>query len=190
MKKTWLFILLTSILTTSFAERPSKLSANYIGYKMWNTQKIVPYNGNVSIEIADTIVYLRHAYVQKVDTFFYKGIRNNRYCYDRRKNNYCIESISLSKDSLYLQIGELQEQNYFYKLHSINVSRTCPDCRGIGMVLCPNCHGFGHVAPRKNGNPDEVVGICTYCHGSKSMTQSPCIRCNGVGNIVLKEYHK
>lgn len=71
MKKSILLVVFTSILCLqSYAERLKNLSANYIGEKMWNTVKMVPYNGSVSLEINDSLAYLKYNRTERVDTFF------------------------------------------------------------------------------------------------------------------------
>lgn len=101
----------------SFAEVPTNFSANYIGEKMWNTQKMVPYYGSVSLEIIDSIAYLKHSSTigERVDTFIYRDIHNNCFRYSRIKNKISWVFLSLSKDFTTLQVGKPMEVNYFYK---------------------------------------------------------------------------
>lgn len=171
----------------SYAERPTNLSANFIGKKMWNTKKTVPYNGSVSLEIKDSLAYLKYNSTERVDTFYYDRPYNDGYRYVRQLSRGFWEFLDISKDNLKLQVGEPKEVNYFYKLESINSSTICPECHGIGEVLCPRCQGTGHVTPKKNGSPEESVGICPFCHGSRSITHSPCIRCKGTGRVDVKK---
>lgn len=192
MKKKLLISLLFTFLLSlsSYPERPKNLSVNFIGDKMWNTEKMVSYNGSVSLEIKDSIAYLKYRSIERVDTFYYDCQHNNGYRYIRKPFRGFSEFVLISKDSLNLQVGELNEANYFYKLESINTTRVCAECIGRGVALCPRCQGTGHVSPRKNGSPDEAVGICPFCHGTRSITHSPCRRCNGTGMIEVRKPQK
>lgn len=174
----------------SYAERPTNFSANFIGDKMWNTKKMVSYNGSISLEIKDSLAYLKHKSIERVDTFYYDGPHNKGYRYIREPSHGFEEFLLISKDSLQLQVGKPKEVNFFYKLESINCTRVCLECHGSGYVLCPRCHGTGHVSPKKNGTPDEAVGICPFCHGTRSITHSPCRRCNGSGMVEVRKQKK
>ncbi len=181
--------MLTSILCLlSYAERPTNLSANFIGEKMWNTKKMVPYNGSVSLEIKDSLAYLKYNSTERVDTFYYDRPYYDGYRYVRQLSRGFWEFLDISKDNLKLQVGEPMEVNYFYKLESINSSTICPECLGTGEVLCPRCQGTGHVTPKKNGSPEEEVGICPFCHGSRSITHTPCRRCKGTGWVEVRKH--
>ena len=189
MKRIGIILILSSIIfVMSFAEAPTNLSANYKGEKMWNTQKMIPYCGSVSLEIKDSIAYLKQNSNERIDTFVYHDIHNHSFRYIRKKNAFSWEYLCLSNDSSQLQVGEPMEVNYFYRLVSINSSTICPKCLGTGEVLCPRCQGTGHVTPKKNGSPEESVGICPFCHGSRSITHSPCRRCKGTGWVEVRKY--
>lgn len=99
----------------SLAERPLEFSGNYSGEKMWNTLRMMPYGGSVSLEINDTIACIKYPSSEKVDTFIYQDKFNNGFRYTRLKSRFRQEYIILSKDSVNLQIGEPMEVNYFYK---------------------------------------------------------------------------
>lgn len=186
MKRIGLLLLACVLFIVSFAKRPTNWSANYIGENMWNTKEMVPYSGLVSLEIKDSLAYLKHNSSERVDTFIYDCPYNNGYRYIRQVFRGFWEFLLISEDTLKLQVGEPKEVNYFYKLESINSSTICPECCGTGEVLCPRCQGTGRISPKKNGSPDEAVGICPFCHGSRTITHSPCRRCNGDGKIVRK----
>lgn len=122
MKRLVVIIFLSLIVySISVARRPLTYSANYIGEKMWDTRKTVPYFGSVSLEIFDSIAYLKHSgnIRERVDTFIYRNIHNNCFRYTRKKYKYFYEYLLLSKDLLHLQVGEPMEVNYFYKLQSV-----------------------------------------------------------------------
>lgn len=89
---------------------------NYTGEKIWNTQRMEPFGGSVSLEINDTLAFIKYPSSQKVDTFIYRDKFNNGFRYTRMKNKYRMEYIIISQDSTKLQIGEPMEINYFYKL--------------------------------------------------------------------------
>ena len=186
MKRICLLLLGAIIFAFSFAKRPTNFSANFIGEKMWNTQKMVPYSGSVSLEIIDSLAYLKYNSSERVDAFIYDCQYNNGYRYVRQPFHGFWEFLIISEDTIKLQVGEPKEVNYFYQLESINRTTICPECYGTGEILCPRCQGTGRVAPKKNGSPEEVVGICPFCHGTKSITHSPCMRCNGYGKTVRK----
>ncbi len=102
----------------SYGHLPKKFIGNYIGEKMWNTQKMIPYSGSVSLAINDTIAIIKYSSTEKVDTFNYKDFNNTGYRYERCKHRFLREYIILSKDSSKLQIGEPGEINYFYRKSS------------------------------------------------------------------------
>lgn len=99
----------------SYAERPLKFSGNYVGKKMWNTQRMVPYGGSVSLEINDTIAFIKYPSSERIDTFIYRDKFNRGFRYTRLKSRFRQEYIIISEDSTKLQIGEPMEVNYFYK---------------------------------------------------------------------------
>lgn len=187
-----ILMLLCIIFARSFSETPTNFSANYIGDKMWNSQRMVPYYGSVSLEIIDSIAYLKHYWnsEESVDSFIYQDIHNGCFRYVRKKNRFTWEFLSLSKDPIKLQVGEPMGVNYFYKLESISSSTVCPECLGIGEVRCPRCQGTGCVSPNKNRNPDETVWICPLCHGTRYITHSSCMRCNGTGRVEVRKQNK
>lgn len=189
MEKIGLIIVFASFMTLlSYAERPTNLSANFIGEKMWNTEKMVPYNGSVSLEIKDSLTYLKYNNAERVDTFYYDCPYNDGYRYVRQSSRGFTEFLQISENILKMQVGETKEVNYFYKLESINSTTVCPECLGTGEVRCPRCQGTGRVTPKKNGCPDEAVGICPFCHGARSITHSPCRLCKGSGRIEVRKH--
>lgn len=110
-------IIFFSILSTfTYAERPMRFVGNYTGEKMWNTQRMVPFGGSVSLEINDTLAFIKYPSSEKVDTLIYRDKFNNGFRYTRMKSRYRMEYIIISQDSTKLQIGEPQEVNYFYIL--------------------------------------------------------------------------
>lgn len=52
---------------------------------MWNTRKMVSYNGTASLEIIDTIAYLKRNSEEKIDTFIYLDNHNSGFRYIRKK---------------------------------------------------------------------------------------------------------
>lgn len=115
MRRFILILVFGLLLMYSYAERPLKFTENYKGEKMWNTQRMVPYGGSVSLEINDTIACIKYPSSEKVDTFIYQDKFNNGFRYTRLKSRYRQEYIIISRDSVKLQIGEPMEVNYFYK---------------------------------------------------------------------------
>lgn len=183
MKKSILLVVFTSILCLqSYAERLINLSANYIGEKMWNTKKMVPYNGSVSLEINDSLAYLKYNPTERVDTFFFDCPYNDGYRYVRQQSRGFWESLLISKDTLKLHVGGPKGVKYFYKLESIIT--VCPKCHGSTFVRCPRCFGTGRVTPNPKGGPDEAVGMCPICGGAVG-SRFPCWHCKGRGRIEV-----
>lgn len=183
MKKSILLVVFTSILCLqSYAQRLKNLSANYIGEKMWNTVKMVPYNGSVSLEINDSLAYLKYNRTERVDTFFFDRPCNGGYQYTRQLFRGFWQFLLISKDTLKLQVGEPKEVNYFYKLESIIT--VCPKCHGSAFVQCPRCFGTGRVTPNPKGSPDEAVGMCPTCGGAVG-SRFRCWHCKGKGKIEV-----
>lgn len=192
MKSLATAITIVLVSTLMFAQRPTSFSGTFIGEKMWDTRKMVPYSGKVSLKICDSIAILKYHSTAREDTFMYRDIHNDGYRYGRKKHPGLLwEFLNLSKDSLRLQVGEPKEQNYFYKLASIDNSVICINCRGTGKVLCPYCQGVGHVFPWQNDrDAAESPRVCPYCNGSKSITHSPCRRCKGAGVVIIKKHYR
>ncbi len=47
-----------------------------------------------------------------------------------------------------------------------------PNFRGNYIAICPRCKGTGKIKPiRHSQHPDECVGICGLCHGSKKINK-------------------
>ena len=101
--------------------RPMYLKAKYKGTRRWNTQQMVPYSGTLNVEIDDTLAMISTTYSERPDTFIFKGISNNHFSYGKR-DRFRYRYFWISPDSINVQIGEPQEQNYFYKLDTVYVT--------------------------------------------------------------------
>lgn len=74
---------------------------------------------------------------------------------------------------------EVVNENGLSRIQMRSIKYSCELCGGKGYVSgrCMKCHGTGRCPINRNGGPDDVVGICSWCGGSGKGVQK-CKRCN------------
>lgn len=78
---------------------------------------------------------------------------------------------------------------------TVNVSETCPDCKGSGAKAgttaetCPHCQGTGQekVTTRTPFGMAQTVRSCSHCNGEGKIIKEKCPKCGGKGNVNVRK---
>lgn len=98
---------------------------------------------------------------------------------------------------LYMNLTISFEESMFgcKKDIAVNVSETCPDCKGSGAKAgttaetCPHCQGTGQekVTTRTPFGMAQTVRSCSHCNGEGKIIKEKCPKCGGKGNVNVRK---